>query len=235
MKRKAVVLSSGGIDSTTCVAAAIEKCRKKNVSSVSVYYGQRHRIELDKAKLIAEYYGIDHYELDLTEIFKYNKTCSLLSQTNIEVEKSSYEEQLKKSDGKPVVTYVPFRNPLFIAAITSLAMSIYPNEKVDVYLGIHQDDSGAAYPDCSPQFNKAMAKAVRLGSGGLVRLVSPFVDCKKADIVKYGLEHNVPYEHTISCYDPDEYGRACGKCGTCIDRLKAFEANGAKDPIDYKE
>ena len=231
---KAMVLSSGGLDSTTCLAKAIDENGAENVSTVSILYGQKHSLELEKAKAIADYYKVPHYELNLTEIFKYNKTCTLLKQSTAEVAKSSYQEQLRESDGKAIATFVPFRNGLFTAAIVSFAMGIYPGEEIKIYMGIHQDDTAAAYPDCSPSFNEAMKEAVFQGTGGLVTLYSPFVNSKKADIVKYGLEHNVPYHLTLSCYDPDENGVSCGSCGTCIDRQNAFYTNNAVDPIKYK-
>mgnify|MGYP003303792695 CR=1 FL=1 len=233
MSSKALVLSSGGLDSTTCLAMAIDKYGKDNVSTVSIYYGQKHRIELDRAEQISNYYQVKHYELNLSEIFKYNSTCSLLaSNSNLEVEKSSYEEQLNNSDGKAIETFVPFRNGLFLSSIASLALSVYPGEEVDIYLGIHSDDSGFAYPDCSSEFNNAMKEAIYLGSGKMIHVVSPLVNLKKKDVVEIGLKLKAPYHLTLSCYDPIGE-KSCGKCATCLDRLKAFELNRVKDPIEY--
>jgi 7-cyano-7-deazaguanine synthase len=141
----------------------------------------------------------------------------------------SYSEQLKNTDGKPVDTYVPFRNGLFISSAASIALS----KDCDViYYGAHSDDAaGSAYPDCSDAFNKAMGDAVRIGSGEQLTIEAPFVNMTKAEVVKTGLELGVPYELTWSCYEGGE--KPCGECGTCIDRKKAFELNGVSDPLEY--
>lgn len=226
---KALILSSGGIDSTTCIAKAIEDLGKENVITVSILYGQKHSKELESAKLIAEYYGVEHYTLNLTDIFKDNKSCSLLNSSDKEVKKSSYEEQLKET--KILDTYVPFRNGLFLASVTSYIMGLYPDEEITIYLGIHQEDSRVAYPDCSPEFNKAISDAIYYGSGRQVRVKSPFLYKEKKDIVKYGLENNVPYYLTWSCYSPTPEGKRCMECATDLDCIKAFKENGK----DYKE
>jgi len=230
MKRKALVLSSGGIDSTTCIAYAIQNLGIENVSTVSISYGQKHSKELECAEKIAKYYGLKHYIIDLSEVFKHNSTCTLLK-GNGDIKEISYEEQLKE---KPIVdTYVPFRNPLMISAVTSLALSINPSDKTFVVLGNHAEDYGkgkvAVYPDCSPEFSESMAETVRLGSGGFVELLCPFVNSTKSDIVKFGLSCDVPYYLTWSCYEGKD--KPCGKCGTCIDAIKAFKDNGK----DYLE
>ncbi len=218
---KALVLSSGGVDSTTCVAMAIDKYGKDNVVTLSVSYGQKHTKELEAAKKIADYYGVEHLYLNLTKIFQYSN-CSLLVQSDEEIPEESYAQQLKKSDGKPVSTYVPFRNGLFLSAAASIALS---KDCSVIYYGAHSDDAaGNAYPDCSDEFNNAMGEAIYIGSGRQLKVEAPFVKWTKADIVKKGLELNVPYELTWSCYEGGE--KPCGKCGTCIDRAKAFAANG---------
>lgn len=218
---KALVLSSGGVDSTTCVAMAIDKYGKDNVVTLSVSYGQKHTKELEAAKKIADYYGVEHLYLNLTQIFQYSN-CSLLVQSDEEIPEESYAQQLKKSDGKPVSTYVPFRNGLFLSAAASIALS---KDCSVIYYGAHSDDAaGNAYPDCSDEFNNAMGEAIYIGSGRQLKVEAPFVKWTKADIVKKGLELNVPYELTWSCYEGGE--KPCGKCGTCIDRAKAFAANG---------
>ena len=230
---KAVVLSSGGVDSTTALAMAIDKYGKDNVTSLSVTYGQKHSKELIKAKEIAEYYGVDHKEMNLYNIYMDNKSCTLLA-GNADMEHKSYAEQQEESKTGIVNTYVPFRNGAMIANAAAMAMGIYPDEQIVLYLGAHADDAaGNAYPDCSKDFTDAMYKAVRYGTGGFVTCEAPFVGLHKADIVKIGLELNVPYELTWSCYEGGEV--QCGTCGTCIDRKKAFEANGVTDPVPYKE
>ena len=120
---KALVLSSGGVDSTTCLALAVDKLGAENVSSVSIFYGQKHQKELLQAKKIADYYKVNHYELDLSAMFA-QSNCALLKNSTQEIEESTYKEQIT-AHGK-VNTYVPFRNGLFLASVASLAGSIYP-------------------------------------------------------------------------------------------------------------
>lgn len=224
---KALVLFSGGVDSSTCLALAVKDYGAENVVALSVFYGQKHTKEIEAANAVADYYGVEHIKLDLSLIFRYSD-CSLLAQSEKEIPHESYAEQLENTDGKPVSTYVPFRNGLFIAAAASVALS----KGCDVILyGAHADDSaGNAYPDCSPAFNEAMNKAVWEGSGGQVKLTAPFVGMNKSQVVKTGLELGVPYELTWSCYEGGE--DPCGVCGTCRDRLAAFETNGVADPLN---
>lgn len=227
---KALVLSSGGVDSTTCVALAVSEYGKENVVSLSVTYGQKHSKEIQCADAVAKYYGIEHIVLDLSEMFRFSD-CSLLEHSGTEIPHESYDSQIQKTNGSPVSTYVPFRNGLFISSASAIALS----KKCDViYYGAHSDDSArSAYPDCSPEFNKAMGDAVYLGSGKQLKIVAPFVNLTKKDVVKKGLELNAPYQLTWSCYEGKE--KQCGKCGTCIDRKRAFEENGVKDPVEYAE
>ena len=223
---KKVVLLSGGIDSTTCLAVALQDTPPEEVLAVNMYYGQRHKREIISARQVAKHYGVKLMELNLADIFK-ESDCSLLDHSSEQVPEESYEEQLRKTDGKPVSTYVPFRNGLMLAAAASIAVSVGASH---IYYGAHADDAaGNAYPDCSVDFTNAMDYAVYLGSGGQVRLTAPFVGCFKKDVVAKGLALNAPYHLTWSCYEGGDH--PCGKCGTCIDRKKAFEANGAADPV----
>ena len=132
-----------------------------------------------------------------------------------------------------VRTYVPFRNGLMLSSVAALAMSIYPDEDVEIYLGAHADDAaGRAYADCSQEFTDAMFKAIDIGTYGKVHVQAPLVNMTKAEVVKTGLSLRTPYELTWSCYEGGE--RQCGTCGTRIDRRRAFEANGVKDPVGYE-
>lgn len=222
---KALVLSSGGVDSTTCLAIAVEEYGRENVVSLSVTYGQKHRKELESAKKIAEYYKVEQEFLDLTKIFSYSD-CSLLKHSKKEIAKESYAKQLEKTKGNPVETYVPFRNGLFLSSAASIALA--KNCQV-IYYGAHRDDaSGNAYPDCSEAFQNAMKSAIYEGSGGQLTLLAPFISFNKADVVRKGLELGVPYELTWSCYEGGE--KPCGCCGTCLDRKEAFMENGVEDP-----
>ncbi len=223
---KALVLSSGGVDSTTALGMAVDKYGKNNVIALSISYGQKHDKEIQAAIAVAKHYGVEQLFLDLAKIFEYSD-CSLLQQSDEEIPKESYAEQISETKGeKPVSTYVPFRNGLFLSSAASIALS---KECDVIYYGAHADDSaGFAYPDCSPVFNNAMNEAIWEGSGHQLKIHAPFVNLNKADVVKIGLELGVPYELTWSCYEGGD--KPCGVCGTCIDREAAFKANGVKDP-----
>lgn len=230
---KALVLSSGGCDSTVCVSIAVDIYGKENVSTVSIYYGQKHDKELRCSENIAEHYGLKHYELDLSNILQYSN-CPLLKRSSEKIPEKSYADQIKDNGEGMVTTYVPFRNGLFLSAIASLAMSIYPDDDVQIYIGAHADDAaGHAYADCSFEFIQAMNKAIRIGTYEKVTVCAPLVHMNKAQVVKRGLDLHTPFDMTWSCYNGGD--KACGRCGTCIDRKAAFEANGVKDPIEYEE
>ena len=223
---KAMVLFSGGMDSSTCLALAVKKYGADEVTALSVYYGQRHGRELRAAEEVAAHYGVKWKTLDLAAAFA-DSDCTLLSGSDKEIPKESYAEQLSRTEGKPVSTYVPFRNGLFLAAAASMAIG---SGCEVIYYGAHSDDvAGNAYPDCSEDFNKAMNEAIFLGSGRQVKIEAPFVGLNKADVVRIGTELGVPFEKTWSCYEGGD--RPCGACGTCRDRIAAFEACGLKDPL----
>ena len=223
---KALVLSSGGVDSTTALALAVSRYGKDNVIALSVSYGQKHDKEIQAAKAVPAFYGVEQLFLDLSKIFQYSN-CSLLQQSTEEIPEESYAMQIEKTEGeKPVSTYVPFRNGLFLSSAASIALS---KDCSVILYGAHADDSaGFAYPDCSPMFNDAMNQAIFEGSGHQLKVEAPFVNMTKAEVVKMGLELNAPYELTWSCYEGKDV--PCGKCGTCIDRAAAFAANGVSDP-----
>ena len=234
--RKGLVLSSGGVDSTTCISLAIKELGKENVATLSAYYGQRHEKELDCARRVAEYYGIEHYEVNLSSVYQFSNS-SLLASSDETIPEKSYDDQLKEAHDKNetiLSTVIPFRNGVLLSSVTALAMSIFPNEKVDVYYGAHLGDAeGNAYADCTIEFTEAMNKAITLGSYGNVCIKAPIVNKTKAEVVKLGLELGTPYYMTWSCYEGGE--KACGKCGTCLQRLDAFKQNGVVDPIEYAE
>lgn len=231
---KALVLSSGGVDSTTCVGIAIDKYGKENVVTASLYYGQKHDKELQCAKEIADYYGVKHIERDISSVMEFAKDVCTLMKGGKEIEHSSYAEQIKEHGEGRVATYVPFRNGLFLSIAAAVADSIFPNEKVEIFYGAHADDAaGRAYADCSPEFAEAMDKAINIGTYGNITVSRPLINLNKAEVVRVGLELNVPYELTWSCYEGGE--KQCGTCGTCIDRRIAFEVNGIEDPVEYME
>lgn len=213
---KSLILFSGGVDSTTALALSLS--RGEEVTAISIKYGQNHsEMELSAARKITDYYKVKHEFLDLTSIFK--ESHSSLSEANdLEIPKGDY------SDHSNQTTEIEFRNGVFLAILASLAQQMGADK---IYFGAHQDDSGTIYPDCSPEFISSMGKAIWLGTGQRVKLGAPFQDMTKADIVSKGIELNVPYHLTYSCYEGSD--PACGECGTCIDRKKAFSLNGLED------
>jgi 7-cyano-7-deazaguanine synthase len=226
---KALVLVSGGLDSTTCLALAVKEYGHENVVGLSVFYGQRHDKEIKAADAVCEYYKVEHITLDLSTMFQFSD-CTLLQHSDGDIPGESYDKQLGKTNGKPVSTYVPFRNGLFLSSAAAIALSKGCSK---IYYGAHADDAaGNAYPDCSTDFNNAMNTAIYEGSGKQLSIEAPFINKNKAGVVKLGMELGVPYELTWSCYEGHD--KACGKCGTCIDRIAAFELNGIKDPIEYE-
>ena len=223
---KAAVLLSGGVDSSTCLAIAIKKYGSENVNAVSIFYGQRHERELSSAKKISAYYGVNFYEFDAAQVMAYSKSALMKNSTKT-LESSTYGEQVKKNPR--VETYVPFRNGLMLAMAASFTDGIFDGEEAEIFIGVHQDDSAVnAYADCSENFIRAMNDAVNIGTYGKLKICAPFLGKTKADIVKIGLELNVPYELTWSCYERGEI--PCGVCATCRDRAAAFAANNVKDP-----
>lgn len=226
---KVLVLSSGGLDSSVALAKAINEYGNDNVIALSISYGQKHNKEIEASNNICNYYNVEHLYLDLAKIFEYSD-CSLLKKNNLEIPKGEYQIQLDKAKDDNISTYVPFRNGLFLSSAASIALS----KNCDlIYYGAHSDDAANAYPDCSVEFTNAINEAIYLGSGKKLKVVGPFVGLHKSDIVKMGMDLNVPFELTWSCYEGG--AKACGKCGTCLDRKKAFYLNGIKDPIEYEE
>ena len=222
---KAVVLLSGGIDSTTCVAMAVNDYGAENVKALCLSYGQKHSKELESARKVAKHYGIQLIE-ESVDCFKFSN-CSLLEGRE-DIDHESYAEQLAKLGGEGTVsTYVPFRNGILLSIAVAYAYSIDADL---VYYGAHADDAaGRAYPDCTPEFVNSMNEAVFWGTGKKVKVIAPLLMMNKAEVVKIGLDLNAPYELTWSCYEGGD--KPCGKCGTCIDRIKAFESNGVIDPL----
>lgn len=228
MNRKALVLNSGGADSSTCVGIAISQ-NYEQVATVSVMYGQKHYKELQCAAKIAEFYNISHYELDLSSVLMYSN-CSLLKNSTEKIPDKSYAEQIAENGEGKVSTYVPFRNGLMLSAVAALAQSIWPDDNVDILLGAHSDDAaGRAYADCSEEFTTAMNTAILIGTYGKVRVVAPLVNMNKSEVIKTGLDLGVPYQYTWSCYKGGD--KPCHVCGTCRDREAAFIANGVVDPL----
>lgn len=225
---KAVVLLSGGIDSTTILADVVRAFGKDEVIALTLFYGQRHDKEIRSAQEVASYYGVRHVEKDLSSIFDFSNSALLGKSTN-DVPDGSYADQETREDDGMSKTYIPYRNGLFLSCAAAVAYSL---EADAIYYGAHADDAaGNAYPDCSIDFFETQAEAIHLGTGRKLTMLAPIIDMTKADVVKWGLSMKVPYELTWSCYNGKD--RACGTCGTCVDRRLAFLRNETRDPISY--
>ena len=227
---KKVVLLSGGVDSTTCLALAFSRYGANNVTALTFLYGQKHANEIENARKVAEHFSVKLVEAHVdSEIFQ--GSSSTLLKGNGEISHKSYAELIAEDGEGTVDTYVPFRNGLMLSQAAALAYSLGADE---VWYGAHSDDAaGSAYPDCTPEFYESMDKAIFHGTGHKVHLLAPLLNLNKAQVVAAGLKVKAPYELTRSCYEGHEL--ACGKCATCIDRLNAFGQNLVDDLIQYEE
>lgn len=223
---KSLVLLSGGVDSTTCLAMSVAEHGRDEVVALNIFYGQRHSRERGSARDVADRYGVVLEEYDLKTIME-GSDCSLLEDSGVSVEHGSYADQMASRGGAPVSTYVPFRNGLMLSIAAARALIHGCSE---ICYGAHADDAaGAAYPDCTPEFYTAMDSAIFEGSGRRLHLRAPLIVMTKAEVVRRGLELGAPYELTWSCYEGGD--EPCHGCGTCIDRENAFRANGVEDPL----
>jgi 7-cyano-7-deazaguanine synthase len=212
------LLLSGGLDSTTLAAWIKEAYPSSRITAVTFLYGQKHAVELEAAKDVAAYFGLEHRSVQLPPI-----SGSALTDADTSLPKGRDLEAV--SGVAP--SYVPARNLLFLAYLASLADAVGPAR---LWLGVHRDDH-TGYPDCRPEFVRAADRAVNLGTQFGLRVEAPFVDWPKERVLRWGLEHDVPYRLTHSCYQGSR--PACGVCDTCQARLTAFRLAGADDPIPY--
>ncbi len=225
---KAVVLLSGGLDSTTALAVA--QSQGFEAYALSVDYGQRHRVELDHAAVIARMMQVsDHrvVKLDLRAIGGSALTA------DVAVPKGRSADEI--NHGIPI-TYVPARNTILLGLALGYAETV---GAFDLFIGAnHLDYSG--YPDCRPEFLTAFEALANLATKagvegtGRFRVHSPLLKLTKADIIREGMRLGVDYALTLSCYDPDEQGRACGRCDSCLLRQKGFAEAGVPDPTPYQ-
>lgn len=229
-EKKALVLLSGGIDSSTLLAIAVRDFGKEKVIALNLRYGQKHIKEIECARKQAAHQGVLLIEEDLSEVFKFDKSSALLVGSEARIPLRSYADQLNDMGGEGTVnTYVPFRNGLFLSYATAVAVQL---KCCVVMYGAHADDAaGRAYPDCCEDFIQAMKDAMLTGTADLVDLHTPFMYVTKDSVVEAGLKLEVPYEDTWSCYQGDEL--PCGICATCRDRIAAFDINGTEDPLAY--
>ncbi len=219
--KKAVVLLSGGLDSTTCLSIAIKDGFE--VYPLSFDYAQRHLKELDCASKIAGYYGIKTHKKIKIE----NVGGSALTDMNIDVPDF-------KDDGEIPVTYVPARNIIFLSYAAGYAEVIGADA---IFIGVNSVDY-SGYPDCRPEFIAAFEKVIKVGTkrgveGLGIKLITPLINLTKAEIIKLADENKAPLHLTTSCYKGGE--KACGVCDSCKLRLKGFSDCGLKDPVEYEE
>jgi len=229
-KKKAVVLLSGGMDSAT--VSAIAGSEGFQLYALTFLYGQRHITEATAAARIAAAIGVAEHrciELDLT-LF----AGSAILNKNIKVPRN---RKISERADKIPVTYVPARNTIFLSYALGWAETL---GAFDIFTGVNQADY-SGYPDCRAEFIKAFQKTANLATAAAVqdkasyRIHTPIMNMTKAEIVLAGSRLGLDYSLTRSCYDPDEYGRACGHCDACRLRLKGFAEAGMKDPIRYSE
>jgi len=226
-KPTAIVLLSGGLDSTTCLAIA--QSEGFEVVALSFRYGQRHTNELECAAAIARSAGVEHLivNIDLAAF-----GGSALVDDSIEVPKHESVEELT-ADSVPV-TYVPARNTIFLSFATAVAETRGAH---DVYIGVNAVDY-SGYPDCRPEFIEAFELMANLATregveGGRLCFRTPLIDLTKAQIIQRGLELGVDYSVTLSCYDPTDDGGSCGHCDACLLRARGFADAGISDPTRY--
>lgn len=228
--RKAVVLLSGGLDSATVLAMAIAE--EYECYSVSFDYGQRHRAELNAARRVAEAMGVREHKvltLGLTAI-----GGSALTDDTIEV--PDFSDPLKEQASAIPVTYVPARNTVFLSLALGWAEVLGAR---DIFIGANVVDY-SNYPDCRPEYLKAFETMANLATragveGDLFHIRAPLMDLTKAGIISAGVRLGVDYAMTVSCYQADDQGAACGVCDSCIYRRKGFEEAGVADPTRYRE
>ncbi|MEW9698558.1 7-cyano-7-deazaguanine synthase QueC [Paenibacillus sp. SI8] len=228
--KKAVIILSGGLDSTTCMGIARDEGYE--LYPLSFDYGQRHRIEIENAKQVAEHYGVSQRHKIIKLDFLRDFGGSALTDDSIDVPNVINGSADSNAEAEIPVTYVPGRNLLFLSIATSYA-EVTGSQAI--YIGVNALDY-SGYPDCRPEFihkvEEVIALATKVGVEGKgITIETPLIDWTKARIIQEGLKLGVPYELTTSCYNGE--AEACGQCDSCRLRLKGFEEAGSKDPIAY--
>ena len=224
--KRTVILLSGGIDSTTTLAIAIAEVYE--AYALSFHYGQRHEVEMEAARRVAESLGAKEHRIAKIDLRVFGG--SALTE-DIAVPKQRSETEI--AHGIPL-TYVPARNTIFLAYALAWAEVIPAN---DIFIGINAIDY-SGYPDCRPEFIDAFENLADCGTkagveGRRFQIHTPLIQLSKAEIIRKGVDLGVDFSLTHSCYDPTLEGLACGKCDSCLLRLKGFRGGGIPDPIRY--
>lgn len=224
----AVVLASGGLDST--VTAAVAKQADWDLYLLTVVYGQRHQVEVTRAKEVAAWLGAKEHKVLHLDLSAFGGSA-LVGDGSVPKKRSEKE----RGQGIPI-TYVPARNTVFLSLALAFAEVVQARS---IFIGANiLDYSG--YPDCRPEFLQAFQEVARLGTkfgveDGAIEIKAPLLQLSKAQIIQQGVALGVPFEITHSCYDPDESGVACGQCDSCLIRLEGFRQAGLEDPVPYQK
>jgi 7-cyano-7-deazaguanine synthase len=214
-----IVLLSGGMDSTTLLAEAVQRFQK--VRTLTFNYNQRHKREIESAKTVSDFYKVPNKVVDITMINPLLQGSSLTSD-EVDVPKGHYEEKSMQA------TVVPGRNTILLSIAAGHAASLgYSHVSFAAHAGDH-----AIYPDCRGEYVDAMNKVLSLFHYFPVKVWAPFLFGTKVQIIQAGLEMKVPYQLTWTCYEGKEL--ACGKCGSCVERIEGFMLNQVVDPVQYE-
>jgi len=227
MTKKAVILLSGGLDSTTTLAIASHQ--GYNCFALTFRYGQRHETELDCARAIATHFEVQDHVIANIDLRAFGGSALT---GDLAVPKNRNETEI--SDGIPI-TYVPARNTIFLSFALAYAESLNAR---DIFIGVNAIDY-SGYPDCRPEYIASFQHMANLATkagveGDPFAIHTPLIDLTKADIIKRGIALGVDYSMTCTCYDPDSKGQSCGQCDACQLRLRGFEQIGQKDPVTYQ-
>lgn len=221
--KNSVILASGGLDST--VTAAVAKHEGYDINMLTISYGQRHSIEVSRSRQIAEWIGAREHKIIELDLRAFGGSA-LTGNLEVPTDRSSDERE-----GGIPVTYVPARNTIFLSLALAYAEVL---EATSIFFGANiRDYSG--YPDCRPEYVEAFMEVARRGTqlgvmGAPIEILTPLIYMTKAEIIRKGIELDVPFHLTHSCYAPSEDGDICGRCDSCVIRREGFEAAGLQDP-----
>ena len=228
MTEKAIVLSSGGIDSTT--AMAIAKSKGKEIYALSFKYGQRHSAELEASRKVAKALGAKVHKIIDIDLRQFGGSA-LTDEINV-----PKHDTLDEIRGEEIpITYVPARNTIFLSYAMAWAEVL---KAASIYIGVTAVDY-SGYPDCRPAFIEAFERMANLATKTgvtketILKIETPLIHLSKADIIKTGDKLGVNYSLTLSCYDPDMKGKSCGRCDSCLHRIKGFKEAKIFDPTIY--
>ena len=225
--KRAVILLSGGLDSTTCLAIAREQ--GFDLFALTVNYGQRHIFELQSAKNVALSLDVQKHSVLDIDLAQFGGSALT---DDIEVPKDRVESEIAEIPA----TYVPARNTILLSVALARAETL---ESFDIFIGVNALDY-SGYPDCRPEYIESFERTANLATkagvtGKNFHIHTPLINMTKAEIIKSGTKLGVDYGLTFSCYDPQETGAPCGHCDACILRLKGFKEAGIPDPLNYPD